>query len=72
MVELTITLQQCQDTDDVCLCTTDIGNQLVMCEQCMINNLVELNIKAPDVRVGSNALISGKHLAALDRISVPC
>ncbi|KLO18696.1 hypothetical protein SCHPADRAFT_106799 [Schizopora paradoxa] len=47
-----------QDGDDVCLCTNTIGSQLVMCEQCMMDNLVELNLKAPDVRVGSNAAIS--------------
>ncbi len=45
----------------------------------MLNNLVDLNIKPPDVRVGSNAAIAGEHLiysrwtldAQLNPISAP-
>eukprot|EP00300_Choanocystis_sp_HF-7_P040621 c7113_g1_i1.p1 GENE.c7113_g1_i1~~c7113_g1_i1.p1 ORF type:complete len:188 (-),score=31.61 c7113_g1_i1:51-560(-) len=52
------TIQQCADTDDACLCTETVGSELVSCEQCMLDTLVDLNIKAPDVRVGSNAAVA--------------
>ena len=51
--------QACADTDTSCLCTANIFNGLQACDQCMFENLVAMNMKAPDVRVASNPAMSG-------------
>ena len=55
-----VRLQACTDTDDACLCTPALGAQLQACEQCMYEQVLLRNIKVPDIRVGSNAVMSGK------------
>ncbi|TDL15098.1 hypothetical protein BD410DRAFT_796680 [Rickenella mellea] len=48
------TIQACGDTNDQCLCTPTVGTQLQECEQCLFAQLIDMNMRAPDPRVGSN------------------
>lgn len=74
--------QACGDSNDKCLCTNTIGSQLQQCEQCLFTQLIDMNMKMPDPRVGSTAAMTGKspHTSfslcpasvAVHRLTRPC
>ena len=54
---LNTTIINCAE-NTTCVCADTVVTQLVACEQCMFNDLVKQNERAPDPRVGSNLLLS--------------
>jgi len=51
-------IQACGDTDDACLCSNATVTAIVVCEQCMLTDLINKNQKAPDPRAGSNPALA--------------
>jgi len=47
----------CGDTNDACLCSTNTTTDILDCEQCMFNQLVQMNMKQPSPLVGNNVVV---------------
>jgi len=49
----------CDLQDTACFCAQNITNALQICEECMFTALIIANKPPPDVRAGSNQILSG-------------
>jgi len=58
-------IQGCGDTDDACLCSNATVTAIVVCEQCMLTELINTNKKMPDPRAGSNPALAAYAAACL-------
>jgi len=56
-------IQACGDTNDACLCNNATVTAIVVCEQCMLTDLINRNQPKPDPRAGSNPAL-GAYAAA--------
>ncbi|EAU87627.1 hypothetical protein CC1G_09724 [Coprinopsis cinerea okayama7 len=62
----------CND-NTACLCGTDVVWALVDSQTCMLHFLIDRNLPSPDLKVGSNIIVSGyaAQCAALANVTLP-